>query len=962
MARALAAPPALVLVEGEAGIGKSRLVAEFLRSPAVTGRSALLAACPPFRQPLTLSPFVDAIRQATDDVTGLHLNALAGALRPLFPEFASDLPPAPEPLEDATAARHRLFRALAELLGRLQVTILAVEDAHWADEASLEFLLFLTTRQPQPMSLIVTYRPEDVPDGSLLRRLSSRQSASARSLRLTLSPLDVADTARLVSSMLDDGPVSAAFAALLHQGTEGLPLAVEESVRLLRDRRDLRRRGGEWVRRYLGDLDVAPTVRDAVLERTGRLEGNARAVLQAGAVLAAPASEHALAAVAGLPAARIRAGLAAALGCGLLAEDNQGQVSFRHMLAARAIYDTIPVPQRREMHLRAGHMLMGISPLPVAQLARHFCEARESEEWCRYAEQAADLALASGDQATAAVLLHDLLAHADLPATAVVRLMQKIPLYTLARSAFLDDLTHRLRSVIDDADLSPAQRAEVGCQLGRILLHTGEFQAGAAELERAIPELGHRPVEAAHAMIWLGTPSQTLRPVSTHRRWLDRAAATMANPSILASDRLELSASRVSALLELGEQAGWAEAARLPQTPATERETLPLARGYLNIGEAAMYWGRYRESRQRLTTALQLAAGHDYPRLRDRALAMLVHLDWFTGAWAGLPERAVAAGRDDVSLLVRLEAMLVAGLLDAAAGGLQTAEQQLGLVLEEEMGRGIVTLPLEPAAALARLRLAAGATAEALTLTDEPVRIITAKGVWLWATDIAPVRVQALAAVGHGGEAAKLVDAFARGLRVRGRNAPAPQAALVLCRAILAESQGETARAAALYARAAAAWAALPRPYDALLARERQGCCLLAVGQADTGLAVLRDIFQDLSSLGAGGDAERVVRVLRSRGVHVPRLWRHGRRGYGSQLSPREIEVVQLLVAGCTTRQIARELCRSPNTVDMHLKSAMRKLNVPSRAALAARVVEVGLAAGARPPENGAASTVKPSR
>jgi predicted ATPase len=95
-AEVMAAPPSLVLVEGEAGIGKSRLVAEFLaRGP---GLQPLVTACPQFRQPYTLGPVVDGVRRAAGHVAGLPLSGLAGALRPLFPEWAADLPPAPEPL------------------------------------------------------------------------------------------------------------------------------------------------------------------------------------------------------------------------------------------------------------------------------------------------------------------------------------------------------------------------------------------------------------------------------------------------------------------------------------------------------------------------------------------------------------------------------------------------------------------------------------------------------------------------------------------------------------------------------------------------------------------------------------------------------------------------------------------------------------------------------------------------
>ena len=115
----LSAPPAVVWIEGEAGIGKSRLLREYLATPTGRANRVLLACCPPLRHPHTLGPVVDAVRQAADQVGDLPLSPLAGALRPLFPEWAVDLPPALGPAEDATAVRHRVFRALAELLGCL---------------------------------------------------------------------------------------------------------------------------------------------------------------------------------------------------------------------------------------------------------------------------------------------------------------------------------------------------------------------------------------------------------------------------------------------------------------------------------------------------------------------------------------------------------------------------------------------------------------------------------------------------------------------------------------------------------------------------------------------------------------------------------------------------------------------------------------------------------------------------
>src|SRR5690606_24659058 len=134
-----------------------------------------------------------------------------------------------------------------------------------------------------------------------------------------------------------------------------------------------------------------------------------------------------------------------------------------------------------------------------------------------------------------------------------------------------------------------------------------------------------------------------------------------------------------------------------------------------------------------------------------------------------------------------------------------------------------------------------------------------------------------------------------------------------------------------------------PRPYDAWLAREAQARCLLAAGRTETAVSLLERTLQGLSNLGARADADRVGELLREHGVQARRTRRRGRRGYGNQLSPRELEVVRLVVTGRTNREIADALSRSPKTVAGQLSSAMRKLGVSSRTALAVAAVDAGL-------------------
>src|SRR5690606_32366744 len=130
LGRALARPPAVVLVEGEAGIGKSRLVAAFLASRAGRRHRSLVATCPPYPESLALGSILDAVRRWPGGRVAPGPADLPAELERLLP------PPGAAgsaSREDAGAARDRLFRSLLDLLARRSVDLLVVEDAHWAD-------------------------------------------------------------------------------------------------------------------------------------------------------------------------------------------------------------------------------------------------------------------------------------------------------------------------------------------------------------------------------------------------------------------------------------------------------------------------------------------------------------------------------------------------------------------------------------------------------------------------------------------------------------------------------------------------------------------------------------------------------------------------------------------------------------------------------------------------------------
>ncbi|MGH3447316.1 MAG: helix-turn-helix transcriptional regulator [Nocardioidaceae bacterium] len=928
--------PAVLLIEGEAGIGKSRLLQEFLTTVEGEHRSAV-GACPPYRHSHTLGPIVDAVQHLTDTIDGLRLTGLAGALRPLFPEWSADLPPAPDPAEDATAARHRLFRALLELLDTVGVDVLAVEDAHWADEATVEFLLFVTSQRGTRPSVLLTYRPDEVPEDSLLRQATSRVSPDVRQVRVRLEPLDADRTGMLVSSMLDGAHVSDEFTNFLQTRTDGVPLAVEESVRLMHDRVDLTQRDGQWVRRHLTDIEVPPSIRDAVLERIRWLPGDAHAILRAAAVLDRSSTVELLAAVSGLSFDEAAGGISGAIQSGLLADEAEG-LRLHHVLTARAVYDDMTPPERREMHQRAAEALEQVADPPLAELVRHFGAVGDEQRWTRYGLDAARARLSTGDEVGAVNLQWQLLIDTKPEPKLVVQILREFPYRVIQGPSRFRELCAVVQSTLKYRTLGAQVEAELRVQLGRLLWHMQEYDDAQGELASAVSRLASDSPECVLARILLAWPRGASQTAMEHTRWLEGTAGLIGTLPV--EGRAAHRVNRASALLTLGDESGWSDAHALLEEEATPPPSSTLL--HLNLGDLGMRWGRQTEAANHLDRALSMASEYEYSQLRSSVVVTRAHNEWFLGRWDGLADQARELARDEaVQPVARLEGALVVALLQLAGACEGDPKPSLSAVIEGNYPRASGDYWLEPTAALARVELSSGDVEGALTLTESGVELVTAKEMWIWATDILPAHVTALVKKGARDEAADLTRQFQRG--VEGRRWPAPLAGLKVCLAILKEAQDGGVFAATAWSGVAEAWRELPRPYYELLAREREAECLVRGGRRDQGLGLLSETLQRLHGLGARADSDRIRSALAEHGVAVRRLDRGGRPSYGDRLSPRELEVVEALARGRTNLEIAEVLVLSRQTVASHVRSAMRKMDVTSRTALAVVAVEQGI-------------------
>ena len=917
--RAASDPPALILVEGEAGVGKTRLVEELLDAPGLDGSNRYVGDCQSLVEPFPLGPVLEALRNARPDRK--RLGPITGVLRPLLPELAPLLPEPPDPLADRLAERHRLFRALRELLDALGRTVLVLEDLHWADELTLEFLRFLCPQLPPELTVVCTCRREEVPVSSVPHSLAAHLPSQTARLELWLRPLDKAEVRTLAGEILEAEEISQEFADYLFEGSGGLPFAVEEVLRFLENREDLIRRKGAWVRRSLDDLAVPGAVREFVLERLGTLEPSAQALVRASAVLGVQAGEELLARVADLRSGRTEKALAEALSAALLVEASENLFCLRHDLARQAVEEAVPPPVRRRFHLRAARELEKERPKPLARLAHHYRAAARTEEWTDYAEATADRAQSLDDAVTAYRFLREALEVETLPPARRAQLASKF-LIGAFDSFGQKDAAELVRPLLDEQTLPPEVRGELRLNLGRFLCQAGEDEEGYALVREAVDLLDSRPALSATAMAFLAQPSFRAGRFDEYLEWVARAAAEAARSEDRAL-QIRLSADQACTMLILGDAKAWQAIDEIPLPGAGVDEVRQRARAYGNVADALLHLGYHERARELIDK--DLATGPGCFREHSIARVTSAQLDFVGGNWRGLDERIrllLEEGEDRLPHHADLEAVL--GLLRLSHGEVRAAAEIFERLSEEELC-DIAIVPWV-CGGLARIRLAEEKPDAALEAAAPAAEIVERQRVWSWSTDVAPVTVEALLSARRPTEAAEFVRRLRDGLE--GRDAPAADAALNVCRGLVAEAKGELEGAAREFARAERCWRALPRPYEAARAREYRGRAILGE-DPERGRRRLIEAMDAYRALGASWDAGRVRATLRQRGFLPPH--RAGRKGYGSELSPREQEVVRLAGDGMSNREIALSLTVSRSTVEHHVSSAMKKLGATSR-------------------------------
>jgi len=336
---AIAGRGQLLLLAGEAGIGKTRLLAAIRRKAEARGFSAVEGAVAPQDRDVPAASILDLARSMT------RLPPFAALGRELLD--LCDVTRSAEHVEHRRLVMGLVERILISLPGP---TMLAFEDLQWADDLSLEVIAELA-RQSRDRQLLLTgdYRTEEVAPGASLRDWRARLITQRIAEEVRLAPLTKVETALVTTLILDTGlPAPRDVAVAVFERTDGIPLHIEELLGALSTEA---RADGRAIR----EATVPETIEDAVLARISQRSPEAQAAARAGAVIGRCFVPEVLAGIMDVPPEALEAPLQELVDHFVLDPPGlRGLYDFRHQLLRDALYRTIPTWERRRFHARAG--------------------------------------------------------------------------------------------------------------------------------------------------------------------------------------------------------------------------------------------------------------------------------------------------------------------------------------------------------------------------------------------------------------------------------------------------------------------------------------------------------------------------------------------------------------------------------------------------------------------------------
>ncbi|MEZ4663973.1 MAG: AAA family ATPase [Caldilineaceae bacterium] len=957
----------IALISGEAGIGKSRLITEIKRQVQQMGGQIGAGFCFELDSTYLYAPILDLLRNA----------AFAA---PLADEVRTLLTEPPRNLEDPEQYRRRLFDTLANTLlnrhsshaTRHPLLLLIFEDLHWADDATLEFLGFLTRHIVEyPLLLLLTYRSDEITPAlmHLLAQLDRRRLAT----EIALPPLTERETDQMVRTLFQQNkPIRSDFLYTIHSLSEGNPFFIEEMLKALVAAGDIFQSGGGWERKPLAQLHIPRTVQAAVQSRIADVSTGARRLLQLAAVMGRQFDFGVLQQITGMDEA-IQIGLIKELiETQLVSETTANIFTFRHALTRQAIYNELLQRERSALHQLVGEAIeqhtwgathttdAGGEAAVSASLAYHFYEAQQWEKALHYAQMA-------GEQAR----------RADAPRAAIVH-------YTRAIEAAHSVYPHQGHHALYHARGQAAERI-------------GDFDQARFDYETALAAA--RTVQAHHAewqnllalgFLWTarsyaqadGYFQTALVLARAHdepvalARTLNRVGNWYLNADA-PQTALTHHAEALALLRQTNDQAGIAETLDLVGTATYYSGDLTRAKA---IYQETIGLCRKLEQRTTLVSALLLAAVVDAPNyLHDtlpwptrenetsddtgaEALALcttmqwrlreafvLAYLAWRDGSRGAYTQAFTHARRAlllaDESEFHLVAAHLAFALLYLDIGAFDAAQQAIATTQHLAKQVGALMIRRFVDATQARILIAQGQYAEAESLLHSacppttPMETPPQRLLWLawleWRLATgdpagAFAVIEKLRATVPLTEAANAIPALWL---------PAGEALLALRRYTQAEEQLQRARTVA------ATYEALPLLWriDATLANLYR-----SQRRSDAAEAMTTAVHVTITQLIAQLPEESLRDALRGHAASClpapkrPTPRQRAKRAVDG-LTAREVEVATLAAQGLTNLEIATALSVTERTVESHISNILAKLGYTNRTQIATWAASKGL-------------------
>jgi DNA-binding CsgD family transcriptional regulator/tetratricopeptide (TPR) repeat protein len=926
----------LLLLVGEAGIGKTRLLESIARRATGAGMVVVWGAVAPRDLEVPGGLFLDLGR-------GLARGPLREAGLALGDLLEGDAGPDSDP---ARRRRVLVLDAVDLLAGAAGAPIMiALEDLQWADGLSLEILASLVRRLPGVPALVVaTLRTDELYPRIPMREWRNRLVSQRLAEEVRLGRLSLEETATMASLLVDSAlPSPKPVVERIHERTNGIPLHVEELLGALRgaSTNPPIARGAGADEDAIDSAAVPDTIEGAVLERLRQRSPEARDLARAGAVIGRCFVAEVAAGVLGTDLDRLSGPLEELTDHFFLVPAGpSGLYDFRHNLIRDAIYGRIAEVDRRRMHARVAELGEGLPGAAEAFASAHFELAGRRDEAFTNALAGARAAAATSSHREAVQLYRRALRNVA-PQIAPVEHARILVEFAAEASATDDNaaaaealataegLYRAAGSVLDAVATLPAQIA------ARHLLGA-PLDERAATLRRGLDDLDHLPADRDGADVARGRVLAALSAAYMLDRRLDESIrfgeAALALTSIAGDESTEL-----NALITLGANyvfagrmdEGWAALETGIRRARAAHLEAEAARGIRMIATSASVLVEYERAERWLRDGIEYAERTELWNHRHYMAAHLAHVMWATGRWdeaVGIAEHALADGRGGIT--TRITALYVLGYVALGRGRLLEARA----ALDEAFGLGQEMNELQrvsPALwGLAELELSAGNPRRAVAWCEQG-RVTSAAvedAAYLFPFLVTGTRANL--AVGAVGAAERWVDEV--GGALRRRSIPGTLPAIDHATGLLLLATGATGRARISLEAAIAGWSARDRTWEGTAALVDLAGCLLRgnrLAEAVRVAGLARATAGGLPSPTLVARADEILRAGRAR---------HPSDEPWAPLTAREFAVARLVAEGRTNAEIAGELGIAPKTASAHVEHILAKLGAGRRAEIGA--------------------------